>query len=429
MTPGKLNEETVKRLPVPDTGNRITYFAGATIQGARAPRGFGVRVTAAGARAFVLNYRLRGREHRFTIGAWPDWSALKAVREARNLRQRIDRGENPIADRAPSPATASIASILDEFVARYVRNPKQPLRERTADEYESAFNRLVKPRIGKLGIYEVRRSHVIKMLDEIEDANGPVAADRTLAYVRKAFNWYATRDDQFNVPVVRGMARIKPKERARTRVLSDDEIRAIWPELTKTGTFGALVKTLLLTAQRRDEVAHMSRKEIGSDGIWTIPAERYKTKCANFVPLSKAALAVIAAQPTIDKSDYVFSSRAKTPFSGFSKSKAALDKAVLASMQKRAKKGAKVEPIPNWTLHDLRRTAKTLMVRAGVRPDISERVLGHVIAGVEGTYDRHSYENEKRDALEKLAEMVERILNPLPSNVQSLDERRARAQP
>jgi integrase len=96
-------------------------------------------------------------------------------------------------------------------------------------------------------------------------------------------------------------------------------------------------------------------------------------------------------------------------------------------MKKQAKKGAKVEPMPNWTLHDLRRTAKTLMVRAGVRSDISERVLGHVIAGVEGTYDRHSYADEKRDALEKLAEMVERILNPLPSNVQSLDERRARA--
>jgi Arm DNA-binding domain len=132
MTPGKLNEETVKRLPVPNTGNRITYFAGTTIQGAKAPRGFGVRVTAAGARAFVLNYRLRGREHRFTIGAWPDWSVLKAVREARNLRQRVDRGENPIEDRTLSPATASIASILDDFVARYVRNPTQPLRERTA---------------------------------------------------------------------------------------------------------------------------------------------------------------------------------------------------------------------------------------------------------------------------------------------------------
>jgi integrase len=427
MTHAKLSEETVKRLPIPDTGNRITYFAGATIQGAKAPRGFGVRVTAAGARAFVLNYRLRSREHRFTIGAWPDWSALKAVREARNLRQRVDRGENPIDDRAASPATASVASLLDEFVARYVRNPKQPLRERTADEYESAFVRLVKPRIGKLGIYEVRRSHIIKMLDEIEDVNGPVAADRTLAYVRKAFNWYATRDDQFNVPVVRGMARIKPKERARTRVLSDDEISVIWPELAKAGTFGALIKTLLLTAQRRDEVAHMSCKEIASDGIWTIPAERYKTKCANFVPLSKAALGVIAAQPKHDNCDYVFPSRANTPYSGFSKSKARLDKVVFAAMKKQAKKGAKVEPIPNWTLHDLRRTAKTLMARAGVRPDISERVLGHVIAGVEGTYDRHSYADEKRDALEKLAAIIERIVTPLPSNVPELVEYRARS--
>jgi integrase len=428
MINGRLSEETIKRLPTPTKGNRIHYFPGATIQGAKAPRGFGVRVTAGGARAFVLNYRLRGREHRFTIGAWPDWSALKAVREARDLRQRVDRGENPIEDRTPSPAVANISSILDEFITRYARNPNQPLRKRTADEYESAFNRLVKPRIGKLGIYEVRRSHIIKMLDEIEDVNGPVAADRTLAYVRKAFNWYATRDDQFNVPVVRGMARIKPKERARTRMLSDDEIRAIWPELAKAGTFGALVKTLLLTAQRRDEVAHMSRKEIGSDGIWTIPAERYKAKRPNFVPLSKAVLAVIAAQPKHDDCDYVFPSRAKTPYSGFSKSKAKLDKAVFAAIKKQAKKGAKVEPMPNWTLHDLRRTAKTLMARAGVRPDISERVLGHVIAGVEGTYDRHSYADEKRDALETLAAMIERILNPLPSNVQSLHERHARAQ-
>ena len=426
MTQEKLSEETIKRLPVPDTGNRVTYFAGAMIQGAKAPRGFGVRVTAAGARAFILNYRLRGIEHRYTVGAWPDWSALKAVREARSLRQRIDRGENPIEDRTPSPATETVASIIDDFVARHVRNKNQPLR--SADEYESAFKRLVKPRIGKLGIYEVRRSHVIKMLDEIEDTNGPVMADRTLAYLRKAFNWYATRDDQFSVPVVRGMGRIKSKERARTRVLSDDQIRTIWPALAGAGTFGPLVKMLLLTAQRRDEVAHISRKEIGEDGIWTIPAERYKTKKPNFVPLSKAALAIIAAQPKIDGCDYVFPSRANTPFCGFSKSKAALDKAVLQVMQKQAKKGTKVEALPNWTLHDLRRTAKTLMVRAGVRPDISERVLGHVITGVEGTYDRHSYADEKRDALEKLAAMIERVLNPLPTNVDTLGEYRTRAQ-
>src|SRR5262249_4225949 len=115
--------------------------------------------------------------------------------------------------------------------------------------------------------YEVRRSHIIRMLDEIEDANGPVAADRTLAYVRKAFNWYATRDDQFNVPVVRGMARIKPKERARKRVLSDDEIRAICPQIARAGTLGASTKALSLTAHGPKEFAKMSSKEMGSDAI------------------------------------------------------------------------------------------------------------------------------------------------------------------
>jgi integrase len=154
---------------------------------------------------------------------------------------------------------------------------------------------------------------------------------------------------------------------------------------------------------------------------------RIKTKQPNFVPLSKAVLAIIEAQPKVEDCDYVFPSQVKTPFSGFGKSKAALDRGVLVAMKKQVKKGVKIEPLPNWTLHDLRRTAKTLMARAGVRPDISERVLGHVIAGVEGIYDRHSYADEKRDALEKLAGTIDLILNPPPSNVEPLDERRARA--
>jgi integrase len=407
-----LSEERIKRLPIPAKGNSITYFAGATIQGAKAPRGFGVRVTASGARAFIINYRLRGREHRFTIGAWPDWSALKAVREARNLRQRVDRGEDLLKDRAPVPTTKSVSGVIDDFMTRYVRNKERPLR--SADQIQSAFDRLVKPRIGKIGVYELRRSHVAEMLDKVEDEAGPVQADRVRAYLRKALSWYAERDDEFNLNAafVRVGPRASPRERARTRVLSDDEIRIIWSVLGEAGIFGALLKTLLLTAQRRDEVANMSWKELGTDRIWTIPAERYKTKRPNFVPLSAKAVAIIEAQPKIEKCDYVFPSLVKTPFTGFGKSKARLDKSVLLKMQKRSNKGAEIEPLLNWTLHDLRRTAKTLMTRAGVRPDISERVLGHVIAGVEGTYDRHSYADEKRDALEKLAAMIERILNP-----------------
>src|SRR3974390_1252959 len=271
MTLAKLSEETIKRLPIPAAGNAITYFAGATIQGAKAPRGFGVRVTASGARAFILNYRLRGREHRYTIGAWPDWTALRAVREARLLRQRVDRGENPLDDRAPAPEQITIVKVLDDFLSRYLRNKERSLR--SADQIESAFDRLVKPRIGKLGIYDVRRSHVAEMLDWIEDERGPVMADRTRAYLRKAFSWYAERDDQFNLTAV--FVRVEPranaKERSRTRVLSAGEIRLIWPLLGAAGTFGAMVKTLLLTAQRRNEVARMRRKEIDQNGIWTIP--------------------------------------------------------------------------------------------------------------------------------------------------------------
>lgn len=387
----RLNEEAVKALPVPNRGNKVWYFPAATIQGAKCPRGFGVRVTAGGQRAFVMNFRLKGREHRYTIGTYPDWSVVNAVRHARDLRQRIDRGENPLDDRKPEVPAKTVADVIDEFMARYVRNKDRPLR--TAAPIESAFNRFVKPRIGKLGVHELRRSHVADMLDRVEDQAGPVAADRTRAYLRKCLVWWSERDDEFNFNAAFGArvhARANAAERARTRVLSDDELRLLWPLLA--GTFGALVKTLLLTAQRRDEVSHMRRSEIGADGVWMIPAERYKTKRPNAVPLSAAALKVIDGQPA---GDLVFASSVGTPFSAYGKSKARLDKAA---------------PISNWTLHDLRRTAKTLMMRAGVRPDISERVLGHAIGGVEGVYDRHSYAEEKRDAVERLAAMIERIV-------------------
>jgi hypothetical protein len=112
MRGDKLNEEVIKRLPAPSTGNRITYFAGARIQGAQAPRGFGVRVTAAGAKSFVLNYRSGVKERRYTIGSWPDWSALRAVREARSLRQRIDKGQDPQDEKN---AEGSLLAELSRF--------------------------------------------------------------------------------------------------------------------------------------------------------------------------------------------------------------------------------------------------------------------------------------------------------------------------
>ncbi len=405
----KLSEETIKKLPVPDTGNKIFYFAGDKLQGTTAPRGFGVRVTAGGNRSFILNYRLRGREHRYTIGAFPDWSALKAVRHARDLRRRIDRGEDPLEDRKPEVEGRTVADVLDDFIERYAK-PKL----RRWKEVESAFTRLVKPVVGKRGVYDLRRSDVAEMLDKIEDSSGPVAADRTRAYFRKALSWYGERDDRFILGA--SIVRVEPRAAGttRSRILSDDELRLIWPVLGESGTFGALLKGLLLTAARRNEVAGMVRSEIDKDGIWEIPAERYKTKRPHALPLSRAMVALIEEQP---EGECVFPSQEGTPFSGFAKSKETLDEAILVAMRKAAKPGEKVKPMPHWTLHDLRRTARTLMARVGVRPDISERVLGHVIQGVAAVYDRHDYEAEKRDALEKLAGLVERIVNPAPANV------------
>jgi integrase len=208
------------------------------------------------------------------------------------------------------------------------------------------------------------------------------------------------------------MARTKPAERKRRRFLSDDEIRSIWSQLE--GPFGGLVKTLLLTGQRLGKVSTMRWQDI-EDDIWTLPTEAREKNNPGSLKLSQAVLGIIREQPVIAGCPYVFPGRGGKQMRGFSPLKRKLDKIV---NEARAKDG--LDPIPHWTLHDLRRTAKTIMGRAGVRPDISERTLGHIIPGVEGVYDRHAYSEEKGAALVALARTVELILNPPKGNVVSL---------
>src|SRR6266581_1328593 len=192
------------------------------------------------------------------------------------------------------------------------------------------------------------------------------------------------------------MARTKPKERARSRTLTDDELRAVWKAASDgEGPFPAFVKFLLLTAARRNEAARMTWNEIG-EADWTLPAGRNKTKLDLVRPLSKAARVVLETQPKTCR--YVFTSpKYETPLSGFSKFEEKFDRASGTS---------------GWTLHDLRRTARSLMSRAGVNADIGERCLGHVIGGVRGTYDRHEYYEEKKRAFASLATQIERIVRP-----------------
>jgi integrase len=298
-------------------------------------------------------------------------------------------------------------------------------RNRSYDETKRIIDLYLRPRWEDRQICEIGRSDIVSRLDQIEAGafkgkdgktyGGPVMADRVLAQLRKLMNWHATRDPDFVSPIVKGMARTKPKDRARTRVLSDDEIHLIWLHLT--GTYGALLKTLFYTAQRVGEVSQMRRSQIGTDSIWSIPVEASKGKRPQFVPLTVDALSLIQAQPEIDGSEMVFGAP-KDPakqIKNWSALKRELDDRVTASNAG--------EPLPNWTQHDIRRTCRTLMSRAGVRPDICERVLGHAIAGVAGVYDRHGYIEEKRQALEALATLLERIVNTNSTNQISLTRR------
>jgi integrase len=437
MSMQAISEKIVEKLPVPETGNKVHFFSGATLQGKKAPAGFGVRVTAGGTKAFVLFHRVDGTKFLETLGRWDANQGggtltvrdaiVRADKLAKDLRN--GRREDPRPDRTrrlqdgDKPADGNVSGLLDTYITRYLKAGKL----RSAGMIEAQLERLVKPRIGKVGIYELKRSHISRMLDEIADENGARMADLVLAYVRKAFNWYEVNghDDDFTSPVVRGMARLKPSDRERERVLSDDEIRDVWAALdtiTEPACFPAYVKTLLLTATRRSETADMGTTELEGE-IWTIPFARYKTKLDHVIPLSAPArelIATAAPNKPAKNAHFVFSTTdGAKPFSGFSKAKRELDKAIADIREREGR-----PPMENWTLHDLRRTARTLLARAGVRDDIAERCLGHVIKGVEKVYNRYAYLDEKRAAFEALASLVSRILNPT-ANVEELATRRA----
>ena len=400
----RLNDDIVRALPVPTAGNKVHYFADAKVQGKEAPRGFGVRVTAAGVRSFVMNYRVGRKERRLTIGQHPDWSVLKAIKHARQLRQTIDSGQDPLDIKRKREAAAEAAAVnsLQAICEEYFRRDGKDLR--TRKWREDALKRLVYPQLGKMPIGAVRRTDVVRLLDKIEDENGPVMADRTLSYVGRVMNWHASRSDDFRSPIVRGMARTSTTERARSRILSDDELRAVWKACEASqGVAGAFLRFVLLTACRRNEAAQMPRGEI-EEGIWTLPEARNKTKQDLMRPLSPLALKMLPA----GNGKFLFSNDGTTALAGFDHLKKAIHEA---------------SGTAGWCIHDLRRTARSLMSRAGVNPDIAERCLGHKIGGVRAVYDRWAYLPEKRQAFEALALLIERIVNPPVKNVTSIRRR------
>lgn len=389
-------------------------------------KGFVARCLDSGTVSFGYRYRNEKGQSRWdALGVYGSITPDEARGLAKKRAGIVADGRDPVAEKEETRASAKLAkvadtntvdAILDKFVARHSS------KLRSGDQIEDTFDRLVRPRIGAKSIYDLKRRDIVTMLDEIEDESGPVMADRTLAHVRKAFNWWMVQDEDFKSPIVRGMARTKPKERSRKRTLADDEIRDVWAGLdlmTAPACYPAYIRNLLLTMTRRNESSDMSSIELDGD-VWVIPAERYKNKQDHVVPLSTMALANLKAVPApkVRRNDhFIFSTTdGKKAFSGFSKAKAELDRLITG-----LRKAAGKPKMPRWTLHDLRRTGRTLMSRAGIPDDHAERAMGHTIEGVRGTYDRYEYLDEKRKAFDALAGLVALILDPPAGNVVKLE--------
>jgi len=368
--------------------------------------GFGLMVTAGGQRSFVFQYRNAQSESR-RASLSGSTKLVDAHKWADILQGDIAKGTDPVATKRVEKAARSKSGKFKTIAEEYLKREKSKVR--SMDQRKAILVRLVYPEIGDKVAVKLKRSDIVALLDKVEDEHGAAMADGTLMVVRRICNWHAARDDDFRSPIVRGMGRTNPEERARSRKLDDDEIRAVWRTAEEIEQpqglwmFGKLLQFILLTGVRRNEGGHMDRSE-RSGADWLLPGARVKGKREFLIPLSKAVVSLLDSLPVVGdlRSGPVFTSDGTRPLAGFGQFKPEFDKLC---------------PIPHWTIHDLRRTARSLMSRGGVPPDHAERAIGHVIGGIRGVYDRHEFYNEKRHAFEVLAGQIELILDPPPQNV------------
>lgn len=369
--------------------------------------GFVCRCLPSGRLAFGYRFTRSSRRRWLAIGVG---IAPEAARKAASLHAgAVAKDRDPMTERQERRQRDLAARTLDQVLDAFLKE-KVTDRLRTESEIVSLLSRHIRPALGWRPVNEICRLEIVEMLDKIASETSARAADKTLGVLRSALNWHATRDDDFRSPIVSGMARTTLKELTRDRILSDDEIRSVWAACDQVTppAYGRIVRALLLSAARLNEVAGMSWREIDEEKA-IVPAERVKTKTEHVIPLTPD----LAAQLGEHHSGFVFSTDSgATCFSGFSKAKKRLDAIITEQREKE-----RLPPMPPWRLHDLRRTARSLMSRGGVPPDIAERVLGHAMTGVRGVYDRHQYLKEKHAALTKLAATITSIVNAPPDNV------------
>lgn len=413
----RLTDAAVKRLKAPDGADRAEWWD-------RAQPGFGVRVSASGARSWVMIVRTLKAgawvQQRVTLGKYPAVSLAEARALATEARTMAERGQDParvMQDRREGQASASrntFAAVRDEFLEKYRGRQQRRPSPRTLSEIERALSSDLFAAWADRPLVEVAKRDVLDVLDALVERGAEVMANRTLAYLGMLCAWALDREIIKTDPT-NGIK--KPgAERSRERVLSPDELRAIWRGLAETQAhreylFAGMVKVLALTGQRRDEVTGLRWAEI--DGCtWTLPSSRTKNHREHVVHLSAPVLEILEARKSEQdsmgiKSDFVFTTSGAKPVYGWSWYKAKLDACV---------------SLAPWTWHDLRRTLATRMAEdLRIPPHVIEATLNHVSgarAGVAGTYNRALYLDERKAALDAWAGYVLHLVGEAePSNV------------
>jgi integrase len=354
--------------------------------------GFGVRISAAGRKTWTVMYRLGRRKVRLTLGTYPPVPLAKARDDSKAALARVQAGGDPATERRAERDADSFGQLAAAYIEKYAK-PKK----RSWKTDQEVLNRDLLPKWRHRRASDIRRRDVRDLVQGIVDRGAPIMANRTFEILRRIFKW-AISEDYLTTSPLTGLT--KPaKENQRDRVLTEDEIRAAWRAIeAEAPLVAAIVKLRLITAQRGGEVMSMRWADIDeSTSWWTIPAERAKNGLSHRVPLSSLAIALLDEVKPLGKgSPWVFPSQRKGRH---------LEQLVQAAHRIRDR--SKVD----FTPHDLRRTAASLMTGMGVSRLTVSKILNHVERGVTATYDRHSYDAEKRQALDAWARRLKEIIS------------------